>query len=486
MKNKFFFNTYIHNIIFLISALIFAFFLDKSMPDDGLRHISFAYNSSIMQSWGSVFPNSLFNDYDPWFMWHNLLGFYSSFIKYEYVHIFVNFISLYLLMILISLHVKNEIKYNLSSILYIAVFSIVFLSSFRYLMVRPDLLSGLFVFYALLKGRKFLPIFIVTILYGPFYYLFFMYTGSIGLVYLIQKKWDAFWGVFIGSIITLLFFLIHDTKGYVSTVLNILNDQKLRMGLEVGEGRPMFDFLSHFNYFLLLILFLTLSIFIIYKKYNYFKINNIALFLVITSILWLNQLRYFYLFLPIISVYLLAIILNSNKKRVFYSLRKYNLFLAKYINYSKNRLIFYIIAIPYSIFIFSIAFNFQSINKDIDEAQFFKNELFDNKVILLNNLNEDIYKGLYHNPTIKFVPSCSVGWFSNEDEYMKSIYIRMQKKDGINEEELYKLIKYVNADFYVHYLLNDTQVLDFSKLSEFGIIPKTIYHNRIIFNIEKR
>ena len=189
--------------------------------------------------------------------------------------------------------------------------------------------------------------------------------------------------------------------------------------------------------------------------------------------------------MPLITIYILAIILNSNKKRVLYLFRKYNLFLVKNINYSKNRLIFYIIAIPYCIFIFSIAFNFQSINKSIDEAQFFQDKIFDNKVVLLNNINTDIYKALYHNPSIHFVPSCSVGWFSNEDEYMKDIYIRMQKKDGINEEELYKLIKYVNADFYIHYLLNDAQVLDFSKLADFGIIPKTIYHNRIIFNIRK-
>jgi hypothetical protein len=485
MKDKFFFTNYIHHLIFIIAAFLFSYNLDKSMPDDGLRHISFAYNQNIMNSWGEVFPNSLFGAYDPWFMWHELLSIFSNFIDYEYIHIFINTLSLYTLMLLLAIHIKNEIKYNFSSLIYIVVFSLVFLTSFRYLMVRPDLLSGLFVFTALSINRRFLPIFILTVLYSPFYYLFFMYTGSIGLVYLIQKKWNAFLGVFLGSFISLMIFLLHDKDGYINTVLNILNDQKLRMGLEVGEGKPMFTFLSNINYFLLVFIFLSISIFLIYKKYDYFKNNNIPLFLLITSILWINQARYYYLFLPLILIYIISIVLNSNKKRLFYLYRKYQVFLIRNINYAKKSFIFYIIAIPYTIIIFAVAFNSQSLNKEIDEASFFKEKFFNDKIVLLNNINLDIYKALYHNPTIHFIPSCSVGWFSKENDKMKDIYIRMQKKEGINEEELYTLIKYTNADIYIHYLLNKEQVLDFNKLEKLGITPESIYHNRIIFNINK-
>lgn len=485
MKNRFF-TAYIHHLILFISAFIFSIKTDKSMPDDGLRHIAFSYNKDIMKSWGDVFPNSLFGDYDPWFMWHNLLGFFSNFVSYEYIHILINTLSLYFLMVLIAKHIKNEIKYDFSSLLYIVVFSIAFLTSFRYMMVRPDLLSGLYILCALLLSKKFLPIFILTIVYSPFYYLFFMYTGSVGLVYLIQKKWQAFWGAFTASFLSLMIFLVYDFDGYVSTVKNILIDQKLRMGLQVGEGKPMFDFLSHLNYFVLLGIFFLITLIVIYKKYNYFKNKTIPLFLLITAILWLNQNRYYSLFLPLIIIYILSIVLNSNKKTVFFLFRKYSLYLIKNINYSKKVFIFYIIAIPYSIYIFSIAYTSYSLNENIEESQIYKNKIFDNKILLINTLKGDVYRGLYYNPTMHFVPSCSIGWFDDKDKNIKDIYIRMQKENGINEEELYKLTKYVNADFYIHYLtVSPKQVLNFKKLETFGITPNAIYNNRIIFNVKK-
>ncbi len=67
-------------------------------------------------------------------------------------------------------------------------------------------------------------------------------------------------------------------------------------------------------------------------------------------------------------------------------------------------------------------------------------------------MTTDIYKAFYFNPTVKIVPSCSIGWFDDKDKSMKDIYIRMQKDEGISEEELRKLIDYINADIYIHYL----------------------------------
>lgn len=67
---------------------------------------------------------------------------------------------------------------------------------------------------------------------------------------------------------------------------------------------------------------------------------------------------------------------------------------------------------------------------------------------------------------------------------MKDLYVKLQKK-GLNEEELYTFIKYVNADFYIHYSGNTEQILDFKKLEHYGIIAQKINKNRIIFSIDK-
>lgn len=485
MKNKTYLSPFIHYSIYFIASLFFAYYLDISMPDDGLRHIAFAANQDLMKSWGEVFPYSLFSDYDPWFLWHNLLSSILIFVNYKYLHICINFVVFFSLMNLIDIHLRKLTTYNFASFIYIIVFSIIFLGSSRYLMIRPDLLSGLYVMTALLLGNRPFVLFLITVIYGPFYYLFFMYTGSIGLVFLIQKKWNTFLGVFVGSVFVLMIHFLYDYNGYVDTVINILMDQKLRMGLEVGEGRPLFDFLKHFNYFILLPIFFIGTSFFIYKKYDYFKENALSLFILITSILWMNQVRYFVLFLPIIIVYIFSIVVNTNKKKFFRKVRMYYIVMLRYISYSKKVALFYLIAIPYCIFAFTYVYDTKSMNKGLEEASFFNNEIFNKKTILMNNLHVDIYKALYYNPTIKFVPSCSVGWFDNKDEKMKDIYIRMQKEKGISEIELKSLINYINADFYIHYLRNAKQVLDFDKLKELGINPEIIYHNRIIFKINK-
>lgn len=485
MQNKTIFPPYIHYTIYFITSFLFAYFIDISMIDDGLRHLSFAQNQELMKNWGEVFPYSLFGEYDPWFMWHKLLSIFIFLFSYESAHIYVNTSSLFLLLVLVDLHLRKSLERDYKAFFYIFAISIVYLSSYRYLIIRPDLLSGLFVLAALLFKNRFLPIFILTMLYAPFYYLFFLYTGSIGLTYLIQKKLKAFFGVFVASVFSLLFHLFYDLEGYIDTVINILNDQNLRMGLEVIEGEPLFSILSNLNYFILLPIFFLGSFYLIYKKYSYFKKNTLALFLLITSILWLNQVRYYDLFLSLISIYIFSIILHVNQKGVLIGFRRYFIFLKKYLLFASNKKLFYLIALPYTIIILAYSLSNSSYNEEVEKVKtLFLNKAFDNKTVLMNKLHADIYKALYYNPRIKFVPSCSIGWFDNNAK-IKDIYIRMQKEDGIKEDELKQLIDYVKADIYIHYLTNKKQTMSFEKLKEFGIIPKLIYHDKIIFKVNK-
>ena len=486
MGKKTYFKYHIHLMIYLISSILFAYYLDVSMLDDGLRHISFANNIEIMHNWGEVFPNSLFGSYDPWYLWHKFLQIAIEISSYEKVHILINSIVLFLLLLLVDVHFRDKIKYDYASLTYIIVLSIVYLSCHRYIMVRPDLLSGLYVIFMLTQKNRFiLPLFI-TLFYGPFYYLFFIYTGSIGLTYIIQRDWRSLFGTFLGSIIVLIIYLFTDKNGYIQTIINILNDQNLRMGLEVSEGTPLFSIFDNLSYYILLPLFLICSFCVIYWKYEYFRKNSVATFLVITSILWVNQIRYYILFLPLIVLFLTILILNLDKKLFFYRVRKILFFIKKYVSYSKKVKIFYIIAIPYTIFALSYAFIGKSKNESLEKGRFYSQKEFSNKTILFNSLHIDIYKALYFNPTIKTVPSCSIGWFDDKNKKMKDIYIRMQKDDGISENELRELIDYVDADIYIHYLRNNNQILNFEKLKKLGILPLKIYKNRIIFEIEKK
>jgi len=486
MIKRSYFPLYIHLCIYFISAFLFAYSFDISMIDDGLRHIAFAANNDVMSSWGEVFPHSLFSSYDPWYMWHRLLEFLLYFVSYENVHIVVNCLSLFTLLVLVDAHFRKNINFDFSSLTYIIVLTIVYSSFYRYTMIRPDLLSGLFILSMLLIKNRFLYSFILTLIYSPFYYLFFIYTGSMGLVYLVKKEWNSFFGTLIASIISLIGFLLIDSKGYLETVKYVLTDQSLRMGLEVSEGQPLFGFLKSIDYFILLPLFLFISLYLIKKNYSYFQANAIPTFLLITSVLWFNQLRYYHLFLPIIVLFLVEILFNSNKKNLLKLLRKSFVISKRYVGFSKKVFLFYVIAIPYTIAVFAYMFNTKSQNESVNNADFFKKEFFNNKTILLNNMGTDLYKALYFNPTIKIVPSCGLGWFDNQDMKMKDIYIRMHKEQGINEEELKTLVKYVDADIYIHYLKNSNQVLDIKKLEEYGLSIRLILNNRLIFFVDKK
>ncbi len=486
MINKTFFSPFMHYLIYFFSAVVFSFFIGLSAPDDGLRHIVFAANPDIMKSWGNMYPFSLFGEYDPWFMWHEFLSIVLKVVSIDKLPIVVNLISLFVLMCLIHEFIIRNSKYNFASLIYIIVFIITLLTSYRYLMIRPDLLSGLYIMTALLLANKFRYIFILTLFYIPFYYLFFLYVGSVGLVYLIQKKLRAFLGVFISSILGLIFHLTYDFEGYISTVINILTDQKLRMGLAVSEGLPIFDFLNGVNYYLLVVIFLITSFFIIKYKYKYFKKNSIALFLLITSVLWLNQARYYHLFLPLIFVFIFVQITNMNKKRFFYLIRKYFIIITRYFNFSKNKKLFYFIAIPYSIFMLAYMFSWHSLDKSIKNGEYFTKKEFTNKTILSNKMDPDMFKAHYYNPTLKLIPSCSIGWFENKNPKMKELYVKLQDSNKtFTEEELKKLIDYTNTDYYIHYIRNRKQKLSFDKLTSLGIIPIEINQKKILFKVKK-
>lgn len=485
MTNKKFMSPRWHYSFYAIASMLFSFFAGISMSDDGLRHISFAKYFDSMKNWGEVFPYSLFSQYDPWFGWHEFLKIILKVVPYESVHLIINTCAFFILMILMDKFIRTYIKYKLDSFVYILTLLIIILTSYRYTMIRPDMLSGFYIMILILVKDRFFLTLLLTVFYGPFYYLFFLYTGSMGLVYITQRKWKSFWGVFLGSVVTLGFYIWHDASNYIETVYHILIDQKLRMGVSVREGEPVFSMLSGVSYMILLPLFLGVSLYMIVKNYAYFKQNTLATFLLITSILWVNQYRYFHLFMPMIFVLGLSYALNMNKKIFFHNLRKYQVLGKRFFSYSKNKKLFYLIALPYSMLMLAYIYSFQSVEMQVIKGKEFNKEIYNEKTILSNTLNTEMYSALYYNPSIKMIPSCSIGWFEHENKDLKDIYIRMINKEGISERELNHLIRNVKADFYMHYQKKSKRTLNLKTLKDFGIIPITIYENKILFKVEQ-
>ena len=483
LKNqKEFFNSLSFRVMtYLFAALLFAYFSGLSVPDDGLRHIAFAAHPEIMHSWGEVFPHSLFfKEYDPWFVWHKILSFYLHIFPYHSVHIAINTTVLFIFMLLLDRLLLEFSSFKPSPLFIFIILSIALTSTFKYINVRPDLLSGLFLMTALLLRKKIFFLLLLTILYTPTYYLFFLYTGSIGLLFIATKNYKALVAVFLGSLVGLFFHLYFGGEFYLDTIKYLLTDQTLREGLKVGEGTPFFAILGALNYYVLVLLAWSISFFIIYRYQAYFKKQQLATLILVMSPLWLAQSRYALLLQPIFFLYLF--IESKNIIRLFLSrgVQYYIFHFVHILKTNQYKTIFLIPALLYTIFMYGYIMRENDCTPTLKEKEFYQNKKFNNKTILLNNFTTDIYYGLYLNPSIKFIPSCSVGWFDH-NKSMKDIYIRMMKDKGISEEELNQLLEYTGATYYFHFLSNSKQVLSLKKLKEFDIKPLLILNDKILF-----
>ncbi len=483
-----FFSIYIRIFFYALSAIFIAGTLDMSMQGDGLRHIAFAAHPETMKSWAEVYPFSLFGEYDPWHSWHNLLRFFLSFTDVQYLHIVINSIVLFFLMLLLEQYLYRYIKYDFAALIFPMVLILLSLSYVRYVNMRPDLLSGLYVLYALLllNRNQYGIAFIVTLLYASNYYLFFLYTGTIGLTALVQRKKYFFFSIFLASLSAFGIHLLYDFSGYIQTVTYILNDQTLREGLQVSEGQSLFPPLSYVNYYLLLLIFLFLSILLIRKYQRFFKYNEIATYLLVSAILWIGQVRYFLLFLPLFNIFILSLFINSNKKQLLYQIRRIYIVVRQSLRHNKKKKKFYREVIIYFLVCAYIFFDANSHHVNFKIRDFYADRRFDNTTIVSSKMYADIYFASYLNPSIHIIPSCSIGWFDDRNSTLKDIYIKMQgiQTEPLTEKELLIFLKNVQADYYIHYPeQGDSIYLNLNELSRQGLDAVELIDNRILFKV---
>ncbi len=477
---------YFKILLYSFAAFIYAYFAGLSLLDDGLRHLAFAKNQDIMLSWGDVFPHSLFlTTYDPWFIWHKILALYLQIFPFESVHIVINTTVLFSLMLLLDALIIKYANIKRTPLTIFIVLTIVLLVSARYISLRPDLLSGLYLLLILLLNKNAMTIFFVTLLYSGSYYLFFLYSGSLALSYLILKEYRTFNALLLGTLFGFIFHLYYGGSDFVRTVSYLLSDQSLREGLGVKEGLPLFGFLTIFNYYALVVTIWSLAALIIYKKYNYFKKQPLALLLLIMSPLWLAQVRYLELLLPLFVLF--AFLESNTLLHTFFS-RKILYFIYKFIKILKDvayRKLFFFPALIYIVLMFGYLMKKYDHQEILLQKSYYKDQMFSNKTLLLNTLSNDLYYALYLNPTIKFIPSCSIGWFEDNRE-MKGLYIKMlSTHNTLSEEELNELMEYTGASYYLHSPSNAKEIFSIVKLEKYHIKPLLIIDNKIIFEKER-
>lgn len=477
--------------IYFIAASFVAVGLGLNFSDDGLRHIAFAANENIMHNWGEVFPYSLFGEYDPWYFWHHLLKFFIDISSYENVHIVVNIVSVFILLILIDAIMNIEMKKYKNLII---LLSLIMLSSVfdRYVNLRPDLLSGFYVMsiYIIFKKTnakyRFLVVFIASLIYIPMYYLFFVYSIAMAMYMFMMKDYKSMLSLFVATAIGFAFYYLAFGKEALDVIMNVLNDEKLRDGLTVAEGQPLFSMINLLNVKVLLLVYLAGMLYLKFTKQELLTQNALLTLLLTLSLLWIGQLRYTFLFMPLFYIFSISLFFNLDRKKlhlIFLKIEKYFVLFFK-ITQRNNKNVSFILV--FSLFVaFEMGMVFYDDHKDAStcnrsSVSEFKKQDYNNSTILFVTLGTDTYLSLYANPTIKTVPSCSIGWLSG-DKNLHKIYRKMLN-DEIEPDELAGFAKKINADYiFVDLPINKNKELNIDLMNKNGYKIFKIFKRYLIF-----
>lgn len=478
--------------LYFLAAVFVSVGIGLGFTDDGLRHLAFAANSDVMHNWGEIFPNSLFGLYDPWNFWHYILSAVIDFSTIKSAHIVVNFFSLFILMILMDQIFHIELKRFKNVIPIFVILSLGLVSS-RYTNLRPDLLSGFYVMLVYISFHKFknykrvFVIFLLTILYVPMYYLFFIYSGMFVMFSFLVKDYKTIVSLILASIIGLFYYHFMFGEEAFNTIINVLKDEELRDGILIGEGMPLFDILNAISYKALFELYLLVIVVLREKFKETFSKVSLLTLLLSSSLLWVGQMRYYALFLPIFYIIIILIAVNihsSQIKKIFLYLREQHIFLLKKFYSNNKNISFIFIFILFVIFEMGVYFktSYNDINVQSEQAlKIFKSSKFDNSKILFNTLDKYTYFSLYSNPTIKEIPSCSVGEFKGTREEHR-LYKKMIKRD-ITEEELILFAKKMHPDFIVLKLpINNKSKTNIDKLTNNGFKLLIFFGKNILFS----
>jgi hypothetical protein len=459
------------------------------MIDDGWRHWAMASMPNEVVSWGRVFTASLFTDYDPWFMWHKLLGICGEIFGDKNIYWIINSLSYFILSVWYYLALTKFSNINKYFIVFLSIF--LPLLSIRYLNLRPDVLSGFFVLYTILFSSS-IVILIISIIYAPFYYIYWFFMGYVGYVKLITREYKAMFIIGLALIIGTLFHIYYDYEGFFHILKLVLANDDLRGNFSVGESYPMLFSLSIINKFgsstvLLFLIAFSLLIYAVFKPKD--KLLQLTILLLPLMII---QKRFYYILEPILIAFIISYIykiyfdvLNGSfgdrvsALKTFINERTlFGVFGNK--TYHTIGLLLFIM-----IFLTSYLSNKKTseyIGKELKYMEFIGYDEFKGKKIFLPNMSYDMQLMLYTNPSASYFPSCALGWVDFDEEFReKNLNLLMSKE--ISTEDFFSIIKMTNSDFIIitPNAQNKNINLDTQSLEENGYIFYKIINGYVIF-----
>lgn len=486
--NKSYFNYLVYSFF-----IIFAYYIVRmygfTMLDDGWRHLGMALYPKEVVSWQRVFPHSLYTEFDPWFTWHKLLAFIGNFVEKEKIPIVVNTFMYSALSFWYFIILKRFSKLRL---IYILIFaSLLPLLHKRYFYLRPDLLSGLFLLYLIIIKNRFLLL-LTTIIYSPFYYIFWFYLGYVGYVKLILKDYKDTFILFIIGVAGFCFYFIYDFNGYIYIMQNVLNNDILTHGHSVTESDPFLIPSAIKDYLGSSVLLLVLISFSLLIYYSLKPKNELLIYTLLLLPLFLVQYRFRDLLQPLFFAYLIIIF-----HYIYKDIEQYGIttVIQKGLTFIKeksyfgniNKYLFKIfILICLLLYFFSKHIEnltiYNIIQKEYKTNSFLKDKKFHNKRILVTKMGRTMYMGVFLNPTGQYIPNCSLGWVDYDEKNKNTYFKILRNKDTLTNNELFEFLKINKVDYFIINSIHSSNLtLSKENMLKNGFIFEELINSKLIF-----
>ncbi|MGB6327782.1 MAG: hypothetical protein WBF48_02550 [Halarcobacter sp.] len=473
-------------LLFLAFGIFFISSFGFTMPDDGWRHLAMASYPEQVQSWGRIYPHTLYEDFDPWFMWHNLLRFVNNFVAIEKVPIVVNSIVYSFLSLWYFLALKKFTKIDKLFIIILAIG--LPLLNYRYFFLRADILSGLFVLYFLISKNKIL-ITALAFIYAPFYYVFWFYFAYLGYLNLLLKEYSKFIILSLAMVFGFIFYLSYDFHGFLQMTQNVLNNDILLQGHSVGESKPFIISLDIKNYLgsSLTLIFLMLFSLLLYFVFKPTTLLTKYVYLLVP--LFLIQFRFLYTLQPLLYIFFLHITYNSytiiKKNNLTYFINLIKTFLKErtyFPNLATRGKKIVVLILLVLFFFYQYTDNlkgYSKIQENLTQLNFLKENEFKNKKILFSSMSTSVYMATFLNPSASYVPGCSLGWVTYKN---KKTYFNLLFNNKLNMNDFYIFLNENKPDYLIiDTLANSNFNFSHEEIKNNGFIFYKIINSKLIF-----
>lgn len=435
--------------LFIASIIyLYALYLGFTPIDDGIRHL--IYNS-LHRSWGELYPYTFFKDFsfDPWGLWDSMLHFLTGDVvigetaqaNLDRAVFIVNFTALSFIGIWSLLMMKTEKGFPTYT--YVVFPILIAMFSYRYINVRPDLLSGLYIMaIVLLSTQKRHPAYLLLAgaIYSPMYYVSWFYVGNLFVMFLILQQFRYAIYTLLGGAIGVLYFLSVGGNDYIELTQYILKFSSMReeMKIFVEENTSVIGLLNVLRYTLgASIVTLTLmsgSLYLLFKNRNYLRTTPIMAVMIMFLPYFLAQSRFFYLLLPL---YIVGAIIFLNRAFKWYYFDDKNSYM----------IIFTAIALAYYS-VYTISEYKQIIKETKDDADYFKTFIKKHEPYIINSSLSNIsYIPIYTIKGAKNFPSFSIESYT-KDISAKGLYSRFLRHK-LNKKEQCDFVSGLGGDYYI-------------------------------------